>query len=141
MKIMHLSLEGRKNTRWLHLCHMENGDLLFHAFVDGNGLEDLRDSIRRDIVPVNELAGIFQMTYTAEILCQLQEGVDAGLLDSGQCALLHDRIAEYAKNHMEEHWAVKNSLLSLFALSIVIKNDKAMIKGFDDMRISYWYTH
>ncbi len=152
MDKLHLSLYGRKANHRLHLAHSVRTDAFLMVGIDGFGREYVRQGreipqIKSEAHVIASIAGavVFEPEeIEAETLYQLTNGYRPGTLTSFELAMLHKKAVEYHYPRYEERIADQMHPAQIFresGLDITINDDakKAVLNGFDDIYVIYWY--
>lgn len=139
---MHAHIEVKKNNTWLHYGAPDvSRNYLLFAAINGEQLEDFRPSVRDKIIPQASIKGLPDDISDVTKLCH-EYDMDRyhvhgeGTLTANDILNLQNHL--YELNEMTLNYQNKWCLETLFKTYI---NDGTIAghKGWDDVRIVFWY--
>lgn len=142
---IHAHIEVKKNNKWLHFAapNVESNYIVFAA-INGERLEDFRESVRTKIHPQASITGLTDDISEVTAFCYEQDKKGysihgEGILTSNDIRNLQKHL--YEINEQEQNYLHKYDLDETIFRTYINGNAISAHQGWDDVRIVFWYDN
>ena len=139
---IHAHIEVKRNGTWMHFAAPDiRPDYVLFAFINGERIDCLRESLRQDIEP-QYTKGLPEDISEITAHCYKQDTEDfllrgEGVLTKKDLEELQERLCRFAGYH-DTKWS--NDLEKDIFHTHIGGQAIAMHRGWDDARVVFWYS-